>query len=190
MDDLIDQFNSYPLGLRWAAFATVFVFLFVVFWFFFYSPVQARIEQQKEERKNLVEKHQKYKQLSENRAQVRRKINKLEKAIMLAKEKLPGSAQIPRLLQLIHEKAKTAGLKILNFERKPDEQKEYYVEIPIAMKLQGSYSELTDFFEYVERMSRIVNFRNLKLKRTPMAGGAGTLTVTTTAVTYRYREKK
>ena len=104
--------------------------------------------------------------------------------------KLPKSAEIPSLLQRIHNQAKTAGLEIQRFERRNDAPQDFYVEIPVAMELSGTYDELANFFYYVGRMTRIVNVRGISLIKQKPKGGqvdTGELKVQALATTFMYR---
>jgi type IV pilus assembly protein PilO len=160
------------------------------FWFVLYSPLSAEIQSVESELADKVEKRQKLQQLKESQKKIKDRIEELKSEIVVAEDKLPSSAQIPRLLKLLHEKAKTAGLEIRDFTRMTNNEKDYYIEIPVAMELAGTYSELMSFFQFVDRMNRIVNFKNLSLSRSDDNKGAapGELVVTTTATTYRYKD--
>jgi type IV pilus assembly protein PilO len=190
MEEFLDQFNAYPLVQKIIGFGVVVAVLAAGFWFVLYSPLSTEIQSAESTLAEKVEKRQKLQQLKESQKKIKDRIEELESEIVVAEDKLPSSAQIPRLLKLLHEKAKTAGLEIQDFTRMTNNQKEYYVEIPVSMKLAGNYGELMSFFQFVERMNRIVNFKNLSLSRSDDNKGAapGELVVDTTATTYRYKE--
>lgn len=192
MEEFLDQFNSYPLVQKILVFGIVVVALFLGFWFMLYNPVKESIRQEREELQKLIDQRQHFQQLKQSQAKVLDKVEELQAKIVIAEDKLPSSAQIPRLLKLIHEKAKTAGLEINNFERAGDKTEEYYIEIPVEMELKGTFGELVSFLQFVERMNRIVNFRNLSMTRSDGKGRGrvGELVVTATATTYRYKEDK
>ena len=185
MDDLLDQFNSYPLGQKILVFLIIVVGLFAAFWFGFYYRLDSRYAELKEENGQLDAKRQKYESKLEDQV-TKEDLQELRAKILLAEDKLPSTTQLPRLLKDIHNKAKTAGLEILNFQRKPEQKKKYYVEIPVAMELRGTYGELTSFLNFVRNMNRIVNVGDLKLEL--KSKKTGELVVSATATTYRYKE--
>jgi len=127
-------------------------------------------------------------EVKRNRTELDVSLRKLEAQLLIAQEKLPQNAEIPSLLQRIHNQAKTAGLDIRKFGREKDQVKDFYVEIPVQMQMSGTYDELANFFHYIGRMTRIVNVRELALSREK--GGLnsdGTLDVTALATTFRYK---
>lgn len=186
MDDFLDRFNSYPLAQKLLTFGILVVVIFLAFWFLDYSPMLT--EQQNKEKKlgELLDRKEELENLKESQAKVLDKVQELRAQILLAEDKLPSTSQLPQLLKQIHDKAKTAGLEIKNFQRESEKSKEYYVEIPVAMELEGTYMELSNFLQFVSNMNRIVNIRNLTLNR--KSGSRGKLAISAKATTYRYKE--
>mgnify|MGYP006279624821 CR=1 FL=1 len=188
MDEFLDDFNSYPLAQKLLVFGILVVGIFLAFWFVWYSPMVNTYDNNKAKLGNLVDRRQKLENLKESQAKVLEKVQELRAKILLAEDKLPSSAQLPKLLKHIHDKAKTAGLEIRNFQRVDDKTKDYYVEIPVQMELEGTFGELSSFLQYVSNMNRIVNIRDLTLNRKKETRGE--LNVKALATTYRYKEKK
>lgn len=191
MNDFIDQFNAYPLGQKVLGLVVLMFGFGVVAYMLALQPtfeetesLQTRAEELQREKKSLE-------QLKRNRAKVLAELEQLKRRLLIAQEKLPRGAEIPSLLQRIHNQAKTAGLEIKRFERNPDVPKDFYVEIPVAMKLTGTYDELANFFYYVGRMTRIVNVKNIGMKRaTTGLTPEGSLEVTAQATTFRFKNAK
>jgi len=71
------------------------------------------------------------------------------------------------------------------FQPKKEKKRDFYAEIPVDLKISGSYHNLAVFFDSISRLSRIVNIRNLKLKE-----GKKKLNIDCQAVTYRFLESK
>ena len=186
MDEFLDRFNSYPLAQKLLMFGILVVAIFLAFWFLDYSPMLAEHADQEKKLGKLLDRKEELENLKESQAKVLDKVQELRAQILLAEDKLPSSAQLPQLLKHIHDKAKTAGLEIKNFQRKNENSEKYYVEIPVAMELEGTYMELSNFLQFVSNMNRIVNIRNLSLNRKD--GSRGKLAISALATTYRYKE--
>jgi type IV pilus assembly protein PilO len=60
------------------------------------------------------------------------------------------------------------GPEFLLFEPKPENKKEFYAEIPVAMTIRGDYHNLAIFFDKVARLSCIVNINNININRARM----------------------
>lgn len=89
----------------------------------------------------------------------------------------------------VQNQAKTAGLDLDAFDIMPNKEQPFYIEIPVKMKLRGTYDELANFFYYVGRMTRIVNVQNIVLTK---LGGEfeGELKVEALATTFMYKADK
>lgn len=191
MNEFIDRFNSIPLAQRVLALILLMSVIAVGFWFAFLSPMNDEITQSEQKLVELQREKERLDQLKRNRAVVLRQLEKLKRQLLIAQEKLPQDAEIPSLLQRIHNQAKTAGLEILTFRRKPDVTQQYYIEIPVQMELAGTYDELANFLYYVGRMTRIVNVKDLAMKRKAQAlDPDGELTISALGTTFRYAEPK
>ena len=188
MNDFIDQFNAVPLGQRILGLIVVMFLVGIGAYMGLLAPKYDQISSLKNRAQELQREKESLEQLKRNRAQVLAQLEQLKRQLLIAQEKLPKGAEIPNLLQRIHNQAKTAGLEIRKFERKNDVPKDFYVEIPVAMDLVGTYDELANFLFFIGRMTRIVNVKDIKMSRsTSGLNPDGTLTVSANATTFRFK---
>jgi len=186
MNDVIDKFNQIPLAQRVILLILVMVALGAAFWFLAYEPLKADLNKNQSQLQELKHKKQDLARLKEKKARIQAKIAALEQELLIAREKLPESAEIPSLLQRIFNQANTAGLEIRTFEPMEHQVQSYYIEIPVKMQLVGTYDELANFFYYVGRMTRIVNVKNLDIKREKSGiNENGNLVVSAQATTFQ-----
>ena len=188
MNDFIDKFNAYPLGQRILALVLVVFVTGLAANILLLSPLEEQTQSAKDRALTLQREKEQLDQLKKNRAQVLAQLEQLKRQLIIAQEKLPKNAEIPSLLQRIHNQAKTAGLEIVKFQRNADTPKDFYVEIPVSMDLVGTYDELANFFYYVGRMTRIVNVEDIALQRSQSGVNPdGTLKVSAKATTFRFK---
>lgn len=191
MNEFLDKFNAYPLGQKFIVVIMLALMIGAGFYFGVYDGLQSKIKSQNSQLQKVQQEKNKYEQLKKNRAEVVARLEKLKRQLLVAREKLPATAEVPSLLQRIHNQAKTAGLEITQFKRVDNAPKEYYIEIPVEMELEGTFDELANFFFYIGRMTRIVNVRDLQLKRTSNnLESDGNLKVKALATTFMYRSNK
>jgi type IV pilus assembly protein PilO len=191
MNEFLDKFNAYPLGQKFIVVIMLALMIGAGFYFGVYDGLQSKIKQQQSQLQSVQQEKNKYEQLKKNRAEVVARLEKLKRQLLVAREKLPATAEVPSLLQRIHNQAKTAGLEISQFKRVSNSPKQYYIEIPVEMELVGTFDELANFFFYIGRMTRIVNVRDLQLKRTNNnLESDGNLKVKALATTFMYRANK
>lgn len=104
-----------------------------------------------------------------------------------AMEVLPDKRELPSLLTGISKAGSDAGLEFYLFQPGNEINKEFYKEIPVSIKVEGRYHQITDFFFQIIRLNRIVNITNVDVKGKK---GDGILGMSCTAVTYMFVEKK
>lgn len=186
MNELIDKFNAIPTSQRVVGLIIAVLAIMAIFWFMLYSPTLDQINSQKQQVEALQREKQSLAEFKRRKAKVLAELEHLSAKLAEAQDKLPKDAEIPSLLQRIHNQAKTAGLEIRRFQRKSDTPKDFYVEIPVEMELAGTYDNLADFFYYIGRMTRIVNISDISMKRKQMTlDGSGNLVVSAKAKTFR-----
>lgn len=105
----------------------------------------------------------------------------------LAMKALPDKRELPSLLTNISQAGNDASLDIVLFKPEAEVDKVFYKEIPVAIKLQGTYHEITDFFYQINRLNRIVNINNVDVKAKK---DSASLEMGCTAVTYMFVEQK
>jgi type IV pilus assembly protein PilO len=113
--------------------------------------------------------------LKKQREQVQQYVTQLEK-------QLPSKAEIDALLSDINQAGLGRSLQFESFKPGAVVVKEYYAELPIALKITGKYHDIGAFAGDIANLSRIVTLNNLSITPTK----DGTLTLDSTARTYRY----
>ncbi|MER3445927.1 MAG: pilus assembly protein PilO [Candidatus Dadabacteria bacterium] len=158
-----------------------------VYWYFFWLPksdelISARNELQKE-RTKLNE----YENIAKELPRFEQEFNKLDREFKEAASKLPEEKEIPSLIDNIYAAVSASGLESNTFAPKPEVKKDIYAEIPIDMRVYGSYYDLANFFDRVSKLPRIVNIRDLNLiqDKRRSTGNKIVLDASFTAVTFR-----
>ena len=153
-------------------------------WFLF-LPQYEEISQLDEKLQGLEKKLATAKVNAAELGKFQAKMQEAEAQFKIAMRALPENQEIPSLLTSISKSGQEVGLEFLLFEPKPENRREFYAEIPVAMSLRGDYHNLAVFFDKVARLSRIVNINNISV--TPGKDGRE-LNTACTAVTYKFVE--
>lgn len=117
-------------------------------------------------------------ELKKQKEQVQEYVTQLEK-------QLPGKAEMDALLSDINQAGIGRGLQFELFRPGQVVVKDYYAELPIAIKVSGRYHDVGSFVADVANLSRIVTLHNLVIAP-PAKDTSGTLMMEATARTYRY----
>jgi len=116
--------------------------------------------------------------LEAQQQQVNRYVERLEK-------QLPSKAEMAALLSDINQAGLGRGLQFELFKPGQVVVKDYYAELPIDIKVTGTYHDIGEFAADMARMPRIVTLNNLALT----AGKDGTLVLDAVAKTFRYLDQ-
>jgi type IV pilus assembly protein PilO len=116
--------------------------------------------------------------LEAQQQQVNRYVERLEK-------QLPSKAEMAALLSDINQAGIGRGLQFELFKPGQVVVKDYYAELPIDIKVTGTYHDIGAFAADMAKMPRIVTLNNLALT----AGKDGTLVLDAVAKTFRYLDQ-
>ncbi|HXI35361.1 MAG TPA: type 4a pilus biogenesis protein PilO [Burkholderiales bacterium] len=96
---------------------------------------------------------------------------------------LPNRSQMDALLVDINQAGLGRGLQFELFKPAPSEtQREFYAELPIQVKVTGSYHDMGAFASDVGQLSRIVTLNDVSIQ----TDAKGNLSMDATARTFRY----
>jgi type IV pilus assembly protein PilO len=98
---------------------------------------------------------------------------------------LPSETEVPGLLEDITNTALGSGLALQEVKLQPEQKRDFYSELPINIRVSGSYHELAAFVSSVASLPRIVTLHDLTIK--PTAADNDQLDMQVVARTYRYR---
>ncbi len=188
MHPSIEKIFNWPLYQRLLLLAGVVALIFAGFVYLVYLEKHkeyVRLEQQKEAR---LAKLQEDRRIANNLPKFKSEYESMKRKLDHALAELPNKQEIPTLLTNIASLAKDNGLDVLRF--KPDNEipQGFYAEVPVSLKLVGSYHEVAMFTYDVSNMARIVNINNLKMDSPKMSGGRNLLSIECLATTFRFVE--
>lgn len=142
---------------------------------------KAREEQLREDyRKKLVQ--------AVNLDALRKQLEQVQQYVTQLEKQLPSKAEMDALLSDINQAGLGRSLQFELFRPGQVSVKEYYAELPIALRVTGTYHDIGLFAADIANLSRIVTLNNLTL--TPMRDREGVLTMDGTAKTFRYLDQE
>ena len=158
------------------------------FTFLVYMPKAEAISQKEKEITALEDRIRMGKIKSRNLPALKAKKAEIDKKLVAALELLPDEREIPSLLKGITEQGIEAGLEFKLFVPELEAAKDFYVEIPVTIEVEGDYRNVAEFFYKVSKMKRIVNIVNITMR--PKDNLSVRLITRCNAVTYRFKEKE
>jgi type IV pilus assembly protein PilO len=101
-------------------------------------------------------------------------------------QQLPRKSEVADLLIDISRTGLVNGLEFDLFRPEGERPVDFYAELPIQMKVTGTYHQFGEFVGAIAALPRIVTMHNLVMS--PIAGGLMTMDIT--AKTYRYFDEE
>jgi type IV pilus assembly protein PilO len=175
------QWPLLPKALTWTAVA---VAMLVAGWFLVLSSAHDELDS--EQNKEPVLKNDYRSKLAQavNLGELRKQKLQVEEYVTQLEKQLPGKAEMDALLSDINQAGLGRGLQFELFRPGQVAIKDYYAELPIAIRVTGRYHDIGSFAADIANLSRIVTLHNLVIAtgKDPSAP----LTMEATARTYRY----
>jgi type IV pilus assembly protein PilO len=178
--------GRWPLPVRAGAVAICFAILSgVLFYFLVWSDQKPRLDQstaaEQELRNTFKTKHSR----AVNLAVYQQQLADIERSFGALLRQLPGQTEVPNLLVDISQVGVGAGLEEKLFQPSPEIKKDFYAELPIKIKLTGSYHQMGEFISGIAALPRIVTLHEITIK--PETKDAyDQLSFELTAKTFRY----
>jgi type IV pilus assembly protein PilO len=178
--------GRWPMPVRAATVALCFLILSgVLFYFFVWSDQKPRLDQataqEQELRETFKTKHSKAVNLSVYQQQ----LADIERSFGALLRQLPGRTEVPNLLVDISQVGVGAGLEEKLFQPSPEIKKDFYAELPIKIRLTGSYHQMGEFVSGIAALPRIVTLDGISIKP-ESKDSYDFLSFELTAKTYRY----
>ena len=104
----------------------------------------------------------------------------------LLEKQLPSKAEMDALLSDINQAGLGRSLQFDLFRPGQLVVKDYYAELPIAVRVTGRYHDIGAFTSDIAHLSRIVTLNNLSVAPSTDKDKSGALVLEATAKTFRY----
>ncbi len=160
------------------------VLIYMLVWNEQRPRLQQFAAQEQQLRQEFREKHAK----AVNLEQYKQQLKDIERSFGALLRQLPGKTEVPSLLVDISQTGLAAGLQEKLFQPQPEQKKDFYAELPIKIRLTGSYHQFGEFVSGIAALPRIVTLHDIDIK--PDSKDAyDQLSLELTAKTYRYLDE-
>lgn len=100
---------------------------------------------------------------------------------------LPSKTEVEDLLVDISQTGIASGIEFQLFKPLAEKHIEFYAELPITLKMTGTYHQFGEFVSGIAALPRIVTLENISIQgNKDSKGNKKVLTMDVTAKTYRY----
>src|SRR5688572_17180486 len=157
--------GRWPLPVRVGFVAVSFLVLAAfLFWFFVWSDQKPLLDEaaakEMELRNTFKTKHSK----AVNLAVYQQQLADIERSFGALLRQLPGRTEVPNLLVDISQVGVGAGLEEKLFQPANEIKRDFYAELPIKIRLTGSYHQMGEFVSGIAALPRIVTLHDITIK--------------------------
>ena len=181
--------GRWPLPFRAGAVVLAFLVIAVgLIYYFVWDEQRPELQRRQQEeqalRTEFRDKHAK----AVNLEVYKQQLKDIERSFGALLRQLPGKTEVPSLLVDISQTGLAAGLQEKLFQPEPEQKKDFYAELPIKIRLTGSYHQFGEFVSGIAALPRIVTLHDIDIK--PDTKDAyDQLSLELTAKTYRYMDE-
>jgi type IV pilus assembly protein PilO len=174
--------SVWPAVPRYALCVLVTVLVLVALWFVWLTNSNDMLEAERAKEVTLRADYQKKVTQAVNLDVLKKQREQVQQYVTLLEKQLPSKAEMDALLSDINQAGLGRSLQFELFRPGQVVVKDYYAELPIAVRVTGRYHDMGAFAADIANLSRIVTLNNLSLA--PQKDGS--LTMDATARTFRY----
>jgi len=190
LQTLIDDFRTldprdpglWPPVPRAIVLIGLLVVILLASWWFGWRTQMDELTGMQEQEDKLKQEWLDKKRQSVNLAEYQKQLAEINTAFGALLKQLPNASEMESLLVDINQAGLGRGLQFDLFKPGSESQKEFYAELPITIRVTGSYHDLGAFVGDIARLPRIVTLNDIEA----VPNKDGGLTMSAVAKTFRY----
>ncbi|HVF16096.1 MAG TPA: type 4a pilus biogenesis protein PilO [Steroidobacteraceae bacterium] len=195
MSNVIEQIREldpndpgrWPLAFRVGAIGLIFLVATVAMAYFLaWKPKKPELEAAQVEEQSLLTTLEQKARKAANLDAYKAQLAEMEQSFGAMLRKLPNKTEVPNLLTDISQQGSGAGLEQRLFQPAQQVNKDFYAELPIKMRLTGTFHSIGAFVSGIAALPRIVTLHDVEITSASKDRGVDQLQLDVTAKTYRY----
>lgn len=175
---------TWPVLPRALACAALMIAIVVALWFVWLQSSKEELDAESAKELTLKADYSKKLAQAVNLEALKKQREQVQQYVTQLEKQLPSKAEMDALLSDINQAGLGRSLSFELFRPGQVNVKEYYAELPIAVKVTGRYHDIGAFASDIANLSRIVTLNNLTVGGAPSKDGS--LAMEATAKTFRY----
>lgn len=184
----VTDVGSWALIPRITILIGIFVGVLILAWLLLWNEQMETLDARVQEEAQLKEDYVKKKRQAVNVEVYAQQLNEVDKSFGALLKQLPNRAEMESLLVDVNQAGLGRGLQFELFKPGPEVRKEFYAEVPINVKLTGTYHDFGAFAADIGKLPRIVTLNNIGIQTpsgAPLTSSAP-LTMEMVVKTFRY----
>jgi len=184
----LNNLGSWPSPVKFIAGVLLLVLVLALGYNFHLKDLQAQLDRQRSEETTLKEQFAAKAFQAANLEAYKEQMKEMEVSFGALLRQLPSDTEVPGLLEDITRTGLGSGLEFEEIKLLPEVVQQFYIELPIEIKVVGAYHDLATFVSGVASLPRIVTLHDFELLPAS-ADSTSKLRMSILAKTYRYNDK-
>ena len=156
--------GRWPITFRLGAIGLIFVVAVVLLAYLLaWKPKKPELDAARAEEQALLTKLEQKAKKAANLDAYKAQLAEMEQSFGAMLRKLPNKTEVPNLLTDISQQGTAAGLDQKLFQPNAQNIKDFYAELPIKMRLTGSFHSIGAFVSGIAALPRIVTLHDVEI---------------------------
>ncbi len=177
--------GAWPLAPKIAILAALFVAILGAGWWFVWNDQITALEGKQQEEERLKQEFLDKKRQAVNLELYTQQLSEIDRSFGALLKQLPNKSEIDALLIEVNQAGLGRGLQFELFKPGPEQIKDFYAELPITVRINGTYHDFGTFAADIAKLPRIVTLNNIAIANL----ATGQLVLDATTKTFRYLDE-
>lgn len=184
----VNNLGSWPAPVKFITGVILLAVVLALGYYLHLQDMQVQLEQQQAQETTLKQQFSSKAFQAANLEAYKEQMAEMETSFGALLRQLPSDTEVPGLLEDITRTGLGSGLEFEEIKLQPEVAQQFYIELPINIKVIGGYHDLATFVSGVSSLPRIVTLHDFEIK-SEKNDSASKLRMSIVAKTYRYNDK-
>jgi len=183
----LNNLGSWPAPVKFITGVILLAVVLALGYYLHLQDMQVQLEQQQAQETTLKQQFSSKAFQAANLDAYKKQMSEMETSFGALLRQLPSDTEVPGLLEDITRTGLGSGLEFEEIKLQPEVVQQFYIELPITIKVIGGYHDLATFVSGVSSLPRIVTLHDFEIKP-EKDDSTSKLQMNIVAKTYRYNE--
>ena len=187
----LNSVGEWPIAVKAVAILLACIALAGAVFYFDTQEQLSRLDRAEATERDLRKSFETKQRKAANLEEYRQQIEEMKESFGAMLRQLPNRTEVASLLVDVSQTGLAAGLEFELFQPGSEQLKDFYAELPIQIRVTGSYHDFGRFVSGLASLPRIVTVHDTKISDTGATTGsvAAKLSLQATVKTYRYLDE-
>ena len=181
----LSSVGAWPMPVKAALIAVVCIIVLALGYFLDTQKQLDTLERNRTEENTLKKDFESKQAKAANLDAYKKQMEEMKQSFGAMLRQLPSKTEVEDLLVDISQTGLASGIEFQLFKPEAERKIDFYAELPITMKMSGTYHEFGRFVSGIAALPRIVTLHNISINEDK----GGSLTMDVQAKTYRYLDE-